>query len=572
MNQLKYCLIEGSLNDASRPAQTILHNRGIQNAESYMSLGPNALNSHMLLPNIIPAVQCLASHLKDEIHVIVDPDVDGYTSAAMLISYLRKVQPGVRVTWHLHTQKQHGITQDISIPSTAGLLIVPDAGSNDIEACKSISQNGTDIIVLDHHEIEAPNPYAIVVSSQSPQYPNHQLSGAGVTWQFLRALDEEFWSEYSPYYADLAALGNIADVMDMRSPETKYIADSGLAFIQNQLLRVFCEKNSFSIQGAIPTVHEIQFYVVPAMNAVIRAGTQSEKALLFRALLEEEETFSYQKRGSPHPEPETLFQRVVRLSSNIRNRQNKARDAGLISIREFVSRHAAEDKVLFVNVSDSLSEAYTGLAAMRAAEEYCRPCLLLHRKNGDAEIYSGSARNVSNGPVSNLKEFLSQTGLFEKLLGHSNAFGVEILKSNIPKAISTCNRLLAGFDTSRIYRCDFVFPYKAFSTSFIMDVHALRRLWGQGVEEPYIAIEGIPVVTSCVSILGKQSNTWKFEDEASGVSFLKFSCTDDPVFQHMNDPFSDEKLFVRNAVGHVSLNQYKGAVTPQFIISEYEVV
>ena len=536
-----------------------------------MSLGRDALNPYKTLPNIQRAVQCLASHLQDDIHVIVDPDVDGYTSAAMLISYLRKVQPGVRAAWHLHTQKQHGITQDISIPSTARLLIVPDAGSNDIEACKSISQNGTDIIILDHHEIEAPNPYAVVVSSQMPEYPNHQLSGAGVTWQFLRALDDEFWSEYAPYYADLAALGNIADVMDMRSPETKYIADSGLAFIQNTLLRAFCEKNSFSIQHAVPTVHEIQFYVIPAMNAVIRAGTQSEKTLLFRALLEEEEAFSYQKRGSAHPEPETLCQRVCRLSANIRSRQNKARDAGLAAIREFVSHHAAGDKVLFVNVSDFLSEAYTGLAAARAAEEYGRPCLLLRKKQNAPEIYSGSARNTGSSPVPNLKAFLSETGLFEKLLGHSNAFGVEISKSNIPKAISECNRRLAGVDTSRIYSCDFVIPYAALSTSFIMAVHALSRFWGQGVEEPYIALEGIPVPTASVSILGRQSNTWKLEDEASGISFLKFSCTDDPVFSHLNDPCANEKLFVLNAVGRVSLNQYKGAVTPQFIISEYEV-
>ena len=45
-----------------------------------------------------------------------------------------------------------------------------------------------------------------------------------------------------------------------------------------------------------PYINNIQFYITPLLNALIRVGTQKEKELLFRAFIEDEsETFSYKK-------------------------------------------------------------------------------------------------------------------------------------------------------------------------------------------------------------------------------------------------------------------------------------
>lgn len=71
------------------------------------------------------------------------------------------------------------------------LIILPDAGSNDVEEHKILSEMGYDIICLDHHLISQKSENAIIVNNQSSEkYGNKALSGVGVVYQFLRALDE----------------------------------------------------------------------------------------------------------------------------------------------------------------------------------------------------------------------------------------------------------------------------------------------------------------------------------------------------------------------------------------------
>jgi len=571
--ELDYELIPGSRNDVTNIEFTILKNRGIENPKEYLSLKSDCLIPYQDLENIDVAVSCLLGHLDDEIHVVVDCDVDGYTSAAMLISYLKDQKKDINITYHLHSGKQHGLQSDIEIPKSARLVIVPDAGTNDIEPCKALNKAGIDVIILDHHIAETENPYAIVVNNQTCGYTNKEFSGAGITYKFLQAIDEELWTSFADKYIDLAAIGNIADVMDMRSYETKYIADKGIALISNPLIKQLCEQNSFKIKSD-PTIHDIQFYIVPAINAVIRAGNSAEKELMFRALLGEYEPFKYKKRGEKEATEESICERVVRLATNIRNRQSKACKQGQDAIRDFIERYNQRgNKILFVNVTGLLDEAYTGLTATRIAEEYTRPCLLLRKRNEDETLYGGSGRNINNGSIDNLKSFLESTGCFESIMGHENAFGVEIKKENIPKAIQLCNERLKDSPISKSYKCDFIIGNQDLTFPLVKKIDGMSRCWGQMVEEPYIAVEGVHLDKKQVSLIGKQSNTLKWKDEETGVEFVKFSCNEtDPIYQALNEPYDSTASFDINIVGRASINVYKSMATPQFIIIEYEVL
>ena len=51
---------------------------------------------------------------KNRLHIIVDSDVDGYTSGSMMYRYLKLVDPKLDITYSLHTAKQHGL-MDISL-------------------------------------------------------------------------------------------------------------------------------------------------------------------------------------------------------------------------------------------------------------------------------------------------------------------------------------------------------------------------------------------------------------------------------------------------------------------------
>ena len=83
---------------------------------------------------------------------------------------------------------------DKLIDKNYGLVIIPDAGSNDFEQQKALNAVGTDILILDHHLVdnidrdlyELDNQTIIINNQLSKNYTNKALSGAGVTWQFCK--------------------------------------------------------------------------------------------------------------------------------------------------------------------------------------------------------------------------------------------------------------------------------------------------------------------------------------------------------------------------------------------------
>jgi len=94
---------------------------------------------------------------KDNITVIVDSDADGFTSAAIFINYLYAQWPeyaSTHIDYILHTGKQHGLAdcyEDILNDNWTKLVVIPDAGTNDIDEMQALLDNGIDVICMDHH-------------------------------------------------------------------------------------------------------------------------------------------------------------------------------------------------------------------------------------------------------------------------------------------------------------------------------------------------------------------------------------------------------------------------------------
>ena len=422
---MKYKLI-GS-NDYSNVQNTIFENRDIQDTKHYVNLSSKDEIPYNNLDNIQKAVDCLEQHVanKDQIDIIVDADTDGYTSASILYMYLKK-QWGNNypVTYSIHTNKTHGLSYDITIPTGTKLVLIPDAGSNDIEQCKKLKQQNVDVVILDHHEVEKENLYAIVVNNQSSQnYSNKNLSGVGIVYKFLQALDEEEWTDYANDYLDLVALGNISDSMDIREYETKYLIEKGLHKIQHPFFKELLNKNSYSISNIDnPTINDIQFYITPYINSLIRCGEQEDKANMFKAFIQDDlQTFEYVKRGSTASTQENIYEHMARICTNCHSKQNRTRDKSVPTVVDLINkRHHDKDKVILCNISDSkVPQAFTGLIAMNVAEQIGKPCLLL-RYNKKRDDYEGSGRNIDNSYVENLKDFLQATGKFAYVQGRHN--------------------------------------------------------------------------------------------------------------------------------------------------------
>ena len=566
------------MNDIDNPKQTILLNRGIENWKQYLNLNEDCTHDFNLLDNIDKAVSCFINHIekKSRIHIIVDSDVDGYTSASMVYRYIKHLGEDINVTYSLHTKKQHGISEDVEIPDDCELLIVPDAGSNDVEQCKELTEKGIDVIILDHHICDKQNYVAIVVNNQMCDYPNKNFCGAGIVYKFLKAVDEELWEDYADKMLDIVALGNISDVMDMRECETRYYVDLGLTKIRSKLFKALIEKQSYSMNGVV-NITSVQFYVTPILNAMIRVGSAEDKDLLFRAFIETDEVFKYKKRGETEESDEDIYTRAARLCYNAKNRQGKDVQKGVDAIDEVIKeKEIYKDKVMFINVSDILGETLTGLVAIKIAEKYNKPCLLLRRQKAREDgslYYGGSCRNFDNSPIESLKDFLDSTGTFEFVQGHDNAAGISIPRENVAKSIELCNERLSDMDFQKCFNVDFDINASDLSVGFIKAIDEMKDIFGQGIKEPLVHIRNIPIWSENFFVMGKNSNSWKVIND-EGYAFVKFNVDveKDEVLQMYNsnsDREEEYSLGSIDVVGTVSINNYNNILTPQIIIKDY---
>lgn len=571
-------LWQGSDNDFTHPAKTVLHNRGIDDYKRYMNLTDSELHSPYLLKHIETAANMLLYHITRDtsvVTILVDCDVDGFTSAAIIYNYIKDMGFAGKIHALFHTKKQHGLDDPgIIVPDDTTLLIIPDAGSNDVLQCKTLNDAGMDIIVLDHHIMEQENPYAVVINNHDGSYPNKELSGAGVVWKFCQVVDDIQWTDYANKYIDLAAVGNIADNMDMHSQETKRIAIKGLAQIVNPALKAYVDFNSYSIGSDEPTCIDIAFYVAPLMNALIRVGTQEQKQRLFAAMTCSDKTYEYtptrgKNKGITSIDNEGMHS--AREASACKAKQNKDKEHSIDELRDKISYYKwDENKVLFVNATGSIYKELTGLVAMNLATIYNRPSVVLLNDPEHPNMFGGSIRNVNGGGVENLKELLESTGCFDYIKGHENSAGVYIAKDKVPEAIFVTNKLLKDVDVKKFYQVDFILDYQQLTLSIIRDMYAMRRVWCQGVPEPLFFVKNVVVPRQQCATMGKTGTTWKFTDPDTYIEYVCFK--GGKMADWINADLYNTGSKTLNIVCKLGMNQYGSRVTPQVIIEAYEDV
>jgi single-stranded-DNA-specific exonuclease len=560
---VKYELI-GKNDYLLNPIDTILRNRGIENVQSFLSVDESSVIHWSKLENIEKAVDCLLKHIEqgNKIFVQYDSDIDGICSSTILINYLKSIYPTVDIEWRIHEGKEHGVITK-TVPEDAKLVIIPDAGSSQYKEHKELKLKGIDIIVLDHHDCEKESDDAIVVNNQlSPNYSNKSFSGAGIVYKFLKAMDSKLEINHADNYLDLVSVGNIGDMMDSRELETRYYMLKGLKNVKNSFLKALIKKQDYSMGGVVNLIN-VAFYIVPLCNAAIRAGSKEEKEQMIRAFLESDEKIYY-KRNDNY---ESIQVSTARLLGNIRARQNRTRDKGVAQIEERIQeRNLLNNKILIVNVTDVLDKKLTGLVANQLARSYKRPVLLVRQK-GETMVLGGSARGYEKGVIKDLKQFLTDTGKFIMCEGHSNAHGIEIEAEKLVEVNQLINEQLKDVQIDMdIHEVDFIIPAKQLTDSLIKDLHKLKDIWGQKVEQPLLAIKEVSVNKDEVYLNGKNKNTIKFKFR--GIEFVKFFTNEDTY----NEIVSKGENLVFDIVGKASMNSWEGKDTSQVVIEDFEVV
>ena len=578
---MQYRLYENANNDTSNILKEVLKNRGIDDYYTYLDLDESVVIPYQKLDNIENAVDLFMNHFnnKNKIGVLVDEDPDGFCSASMMYLYIKRMDENYPVEYILHKRaKAHGLSDDVIIPNDIKLLIIPDAGTNDCKECKELSEQGVDILILDHHEKEEDNPYALIVNNQmSNSYPNKCLCGAGVVYRFLQALDDENWNEFADDYLDLCALANISDVMDMRSFETRYLTDLGLLNINNKCFRALIDAQNYSMNGKV-NIHNIQWYITPILNGMIRIGSQEEKELLFRAFIEQDEFFEYKKRATKDKPAETIqeniYDRAARLCKNAKSRQDKQKEKSVEQIAEIAQSIPFDDKVVMIDTSDILDTGLTGVVAIKIAEMFNKPCILLNKfldKKTGKITYGGSARNVNHSPIESFKDIVNSTNVFNFGKGHANAFGVNLDLDKKDEAINVMNNILRDVEYDSTYRVDFILDIEDVGIKLITELARFEDIVCQGIEEPMLAVENISLTKDCFEIFGKNEDTISFTIDE--IKYIQFKCKEgNPLYDWIQNAWDENDSVTFNIVGKPSINEYNGVRTPQIIIEDVVVI
>ncbi len=568
---MKYKLFENSLNDKDNVIETVLLNRGIENPQEYLSLNENCCNDYNNLCNINEAVECFNKHFesRDDITILVDCDPDGYTSAALIYKYIKDLDENYPVHYIIHNNnKAHGLSKmcdgDFELPTGTKLFIIPDAGTNDVEPLNALIESGIDCICLDHHEKEDSDVQckAIIVNNQtSDDYTCKSFSGVGITYEFAKALDDYYVCDLVNKYLDLVAFGNVSDVMDIRSAQTRYYIEQGMRNINNKFLQAIAKAQEFSTKGEV-NIHNISWYWTPICNSMIRIGSLEDRDLLFRAFIETDEIFPYKKRGSTEFVDEDIYTRAARLCKNIKSKQDKMRDKLCEELKEQVNYN---DKVAIL-VADDADSGIVGLSCSKLADVLGRPCIIV-KDIGEGKL-SGSARNCRNSVVKDFKELINSVCEFDYGQGHSSAFGTQLDADKLQSARAALNKALENYHYDDTIYCDFILDCDAIDTWFVKTIDDSKWLYGTGIEEPTVAVENITVTAEDCMVMGQNLDAIAFMH--NGIKYCKFKCKEDDELLDFASGTGDEEITI-NLVGKCSMNTYGNSTTAQFIIDDYEI-
>lgn len=571
-------------NSKYKATEQILYNRGIAEKDFYHYLNttdddinsPLAFGEDKMKAAATALISCIQANKR--MLVVVDCDCDGYTSSALFINYLHDLFPSYVTTyvdWFLHSGKQHGLSDlHLEDHSEYGLIVAPDAASNDYDLHLEFAYNNLPVLVLDHHEAEFESPNAIVINNQLCDYPNKHFSGAGVTWQFCRYLDTLTSNCYADRYLDLVALGNTADMMSLKSIETKHLITKGFRDenIHNPFIRGMADKNAFML-GPKLTAMGAAFYIAPFVNAMVRSGESDEKEILFRSMLNHMASIQVPstKRGHKPGELETIVTQALRTVTNVKNRQTRTEEETLEKLEGLIEECNLLDHkvIMFLLEPGQVDRNVAGLIANKIMAKYQRPCCILTKVTENNKIsYQGSARGCDLAGITQFKDICEATGLTLYAQGHQGAFGLGIAAENIDAFLAATDEALKDMSDEPVYYVDYNFTTTDFDGQLILDISYLDELWGKDMDESYVALSNLKVRKEMVTVYEKKDLTLKIV-LPNRVALIMFKAPADLCNKLQNE---NPSYYLMNIVARCAENNYNGWVSPQLKVKDWEIV
>ncbi len=554
--------------------QRVLESRGICGDVAVKKFLNPCIKEYMPDPSCLIDMDVAAKIIADsilnrkKIAIYGDYDVDGITSTAIFVKYLRSL--GADVVWHLPTREGEGYGLNLAaIDEIAAqgvkLLITVDCGISGVDEVAHARKLGLRVVVTDHHSPDSVLPSADAVINPKREDDTSNLSylaGVGVAFLVLVALRRELKSRKIDSdlheklentnlmnYLDLVALGTICDTMPLIGLNRAFVA-TGLKILglRNNLgLRVLMD-----VAGIKKTsVYAAGFALGPRLNAAGRLDSASpalELLLTDNPLVAQDLA---QKLHSMNQERIDI-QNAIMLSAT--DMAKKCRDSGRCS--------------LFV-CGDNWHGGVMGIIAGRLKDKYNLPSCVATRCDG---VINGSGRSIPGVDLGKIIHDALAEGIITEGGGHAAAAGFSLAADKESLFCDFLEKAVKEQLNGEMPHQEVVVDAELDAGSANLKlVHKMAALepFGQGNPEPTLVLYGATI--RYASVMGNGSHLRGAVGTSNGkqLSFVGFNLVGTPVGDFLLDDANvNTKIMM---LGKLKENEYNGRVSAQFVLEDIAI-
>ena len=546
----------------------ILAGRGISDeAEVKKFLNPS-IKEYMPNPSVLTDVDAAARIIADavqrreKIAIYGDYDVDGITSTAIFVKYLRAINADV--IWHLPTREGEGYglnneAIDEIANNGARLLVTVDCGISGVGEVAHAHARGLRVVVTDHHSPDnvLPDAEAVVNPKRVDDTSGlTYLAGVGVAFLTLVALNRELKSRGLGLdnselmnFMDLVALGTICDTMPLIGLNRAFVA-TGLKVLglrQNLGLRVLMDVAGIKQ----PSVYAAGFALGPRLNA---AGRLDSAAPALDLLLTDNPLIANDLANKLH----LMNQERIDIQNAI-----------MLRACEMAEEYCAAGRVSLFVCGDHWHGGVMGIIAGRLKDKYNLPSCVATKSDG---VINGSGRSIPGVDLGKIIHDALAAGIVSEGGGHAAAAGFSLAQENenafcefLENAVK---EQLNGEMPSPELIVDAEIDAGAANMRLIKKMAGLAP-FGQGNPEPTLVLRG--GVLRYASVMGGGAHLRGSISTSAGtqLAFVGFNLVGTPVGDFLLDDVNvNTKIML---LGRLKENEYNGRVNAQFFVEDVAI-
>lgn len=405
--------------------------RGVDRDEIERHRSPT-IRGFMPDPSIFRDMDRAAERLADAVQalepitVFGDYDVDGATSAALLIRLLRQLGCDPKAYIPDRLMEGYGPSGEALVRIAEGgarLIVTVDCGAQAFEALDMAQAAGVDVIVVDHHKCASslPAAHALVNPNrldEADEAASHgHLAAVGVCFLLGAALVRTlrgrgfFEDRVEPRLVDLldiVALGTVADVAQLRGLNRAFVT---------QGLKVMARRANVGLSALLdvsrltkaPSCTDLGFALGPRINAGGRVGKSD---LGVRLLTTEDPA-----------EALDIAEELERL-----NLERRAIETMVCESAEALCKAQDNRSVALVS-GDGWHPGVIGIVAGRLKEKLGRPAIVIALDRDG--LGKGSGRSIAGVDLGAAVLAAKDSGLLIAGGGHAMAAGLTVAKDQI---------------------------------------------------------------------------------------------------------------------------------------------